>query len=262
MAQKRMFSLKVIDTDLFIEMPQSTRLLYYELCMRADDDGFVASPNKIRKITGCSEDDYKILMAKQYIIPFESGVCVIKHWRIHNLIRADRYNETEYRLEKSALIDDNGKYEIGTQNVIPIGNQMDTQVRLGKVSKGKVRLDKDILPSQKLKFTDEHMEIAELLLSLIKDNNPNYVFRGSINEWADQIRLMVERDNIDIGLIKRTVNWCQQDTFWQANILSTKKLREKFNQLTAKMQQPKKQSYGGNNQMDMIKNVLSKYDEI
>lgn len=143
MAQKRMFSLKIIDTDLFIEMPQSTRLLYYELCMRADDDGFVASPNKIRKITGCSEDDYKILMAKQYIIPFESGICVIKHWRIHNLIRVDRYSETEYKQEKSMLADNNGKYELGTQNVIPIGNQRCTQVRVGKVREDKISIDID-----------------------------------------------------------------------------------------------------------------------
>jgi len=132
-----MFSLKVIDTDLFLEMPQSTRLLYYELCMRADDDGFVASPKKIMKMTGCSDDDYRILMAKQYIIPFESGICVIKHWRIHNLIQKDRYQETEYKLEKSMLELDNNKYEICTQNV----SIMEPQVRLGKVRLGKDRLE-------------------------------------------------------------------------------------------------------------------------
>jgi hypothetical protein len=144
MAQRRMFSLKVIDTDLFLDMPITARLLYYDLSMRADDDGFVASPKKIQKMIGCSDDDLKILFAKQFAIPFESGVCVIKHWKIHNIIRSDRYTETEYKLEKSMLTEVDNKYERnGMQNVIPNGNQMEPQVRLGKVRSGEDRTDKD-----------------------------------------------------------------------------------------------------------------------
>ena len=94
MAKKRMFSLDIIDTDLFQEMPQTSRLLYYELCMRADDDGFVGSPKKIQRMVGCSEDDFKVLISKQFIIPFETGIVVIKHWKIHNYIQKDRYKET------------------------------------------------------------------------------------------------------------------------------------------------------------------------
>jgi len=137
MAQRRMFSLKIVDTDSFLDMPISARLLYYDLSMRADDDGFVDSPKKILKIIGCSNDDLRILVAKQYLIPFESGVCVIKHWHIHNLIRSDRYSETEYLSEKSQLEKINNKYELtdGCQNRIPNGNQMATQVRIGKVNK-------------------------------------------------------------------------------------------------------------------------------
>ena len=86
MAQRRMFSLKVIDTDEFLDMPQSSQLLYFHLAMRADDDGFVSNPKKIMKITGSGDDDAKVLTAKNFIIPFESGVCVIRHWRIHNYI--------------------------------------------------------------------------------------------------------------------------------------------------------------------------------
>ena len=145
MAQRRMFSLKIIDTDLFLDMPVTARLLYYDLSMRADDDGFVASPKKIQRMVGSSDDDLRLLVAKQFIIPFETGICVIKHWRVHNYIRSDRYTETLYTNEKQALIlDDNGKYEL---NVIPNGNQMsyqmDTQVRLGKdrLEIGKDRLD-------------------------------------------------------------------------------------------------------------------------
>jgi predicted phage replisome organizer len=105
-----------------------------------------------------------------------------------------------------------------------------------------LELDKDIsTTSQKLKFTDEQMELAKLLLSMIADNNPNYVFRGNMNTWASEIRLMVERDKLSIELIKKVIIWCQQNSFWKTNILSTKKLREQFNQLTAKIQQEESQ---------------------
>lgn len=141
MANRRMFSLKIIDTDLFLDMPITARLLYYDLAMRADDDGFVASPKKIQRMIGCSDDDLKLLMAKQFIIPFESGVCVIRHWRIHNYIRGDRYTETIYKDEKEQLTEKDNVYEINNQNVIPtvdhMSYQMDTQVRLGKVRLGK-----------------------------------------------------------------------------------------------------------------------------
>ena len=84
-----MFSLKVIDTDAFLDMPISSRLLYYELSIRADDDGFISSPKKITRMVGCSEDDLKMLIMKQFIIPFTSGVCVIRDWRIHNYIQKE-----------------------------------------------------------------------------------------------------------------------------------------------------------------------------
>ena len=148
MAQRRMFSMKIIDTDHFLDMPTSTQLLYFHLSMRADDDGFIASPKKIMKIAGCSDDDIKLLIAKGFVIPFESGVCVIKHWRIHNYIQTDRYNETMYKVEKARLISDNGAYHIQEDcdldtKCIHDGYDVDTQVRLGKVrlELGKVRLD-------------------------------------------------------------------------------------------------------------------------
>ena len=111
MAKRRMFSLDIIDTDLFMEMPQSSRLLYYELCMRADDDGFVSSPKKIMKMVGCNEDDFRVLTTKQFIIPFDTGIVVIKHWKIHNYIQKDRYKETIYLDEKNELYQEkNGTY--------------------------------------------------------------------------------------------------------------------------------------------------------
>src|SRR3990167_2870706 len=127
MANRRMFSMKIVDTDAFLDMPQSSQLLYYSLAMRADDDGFVSNPKKIMKIAGSNDDDYKLLVGKKFIIPFDSGVCVIKHWLIHNLIRTDRYVETQYIREKSQLVIDpkTKKYSLnkGQNDVIPDDNQ-------------------------------------------------------------------------------------------------------------------------------------------
>ena len=120
MAEKRMFSKKIIDTDWFMDMPASTQNLYFHLSMRADDDGFVASPKRIVKLIGASDDDYRVLIAKSFVIPFDSGVCVITDWRINNYLRNDRYTETVYKQEKQALkINENGKYELGIPAVYP-----------------------------------------------------------------------------------------------------------------------------------------------
>lgn len=121
MARKRMFDIEVVDTDLFLDMPQSTQNLYFHLGMRADDDGFVSNPKKIIKLIGANEDDLKILIAKSLIIPFESGIIVIRHWKLNNYLRKDRYIETIYKKEKNMLNEDeNGVYSLG----IPNDNQM------------------------------------------------------------------------------------------------------------------------------------------
>ena len=88
MAERRMFAKTIIDSDAFLDMPLSSQALYFHLNMRADDDGFVNSPKKIQRLIGCTDDDFKLLIAKSFIIPFESGVVVIKHWRINNYIRS------------------------------------------------------------------------------------------------------------------------------------------------------------------------------
>ena len=103
MAERRMFAKSIIDSDSFIDMPTTARLLYFDLSMRADDDGFVNSPKKICRMTGASDKDMQILIDNQYIIPFESGIIVIKHWKIHNYIQKDRYKPTVYQEEKNHL---------------------------------------------------------------------------------------------------------------------------------------------------------------
>lgn len=113
MAERRMFAKAIIDSDAFIDMPVTARLLYYDLGMRADDDGFVNSPKKIMRMVGASQDDLAILISKKFIIPFETGVVVIKHWRIHNYIRQDRKHETKYEKEMSQLtVKNNGAYTL------------------------------------------------------------------------------------------------------------------------------------------------------
>lgn len=115
MAQKRMFSLNVVDTDKFLEMPISSRLLYYELGMRADDDGFVDNWKKILMFTGLKEDDMKVLILKQFVIPFESGVIVIRHWRLNNYLQNDRTKPTIYQEELKQLnLDENNVYTMDT----------------------------------------------------------------------------------------------------------------------------------------------------
>ena len=94
MAERRMFSKTIVDSDAFLDMPVSTQCLYFHLSMRADDEGFVNNPKRIQRMVGMSDDDMRILIAKQFIIPFESGICVIKHWFIHNYIRNDRFKST------------------------------------------------------------------------------------------------------------------------------------------------------------------------
>ena len=149
MAERRMFAKTIIDSDPFLDMSVTARLLYYDLSMRADDDGFVNSPKKIMRMVGASEDDLRMLAMRKFIIPFDNGVVVIKHWRIHNYIRKDRYNETTYSEQKELLeFDENGAYRlIEKQRLtdgIPMVDQRLTQVRLGKDRLGKDRLDKNI----------------------------------------------------------------------------------------------------------------------
>ena len=149
-----MFAKSVIDCDLFIDMPQSARLLYYDLSMRADDDGFI-TPQKVIRMTGASKDDLSILIAKKFVIPFDSGVVVIRHWKVHNYIRKDTYAETEYREERNALhLNERNVYEENPVNV-------SSTCRQRAVDTGKDRLGKDRLGYSQKENTKEKVEDVE-----------------------------------------------------------------------------------------------------
>lgn len=145
MAERRMFAKSIVLSDAFLDMPMSARCLYFTLAMLADDDGFINSPKSIMRQCGSTTDDMNILIAKRFVLTFESGVVVIKHWRIHNLIQKDRYRETKYLEEKATLmLDENKAYTEADNDVYPeciqdVSN-LEPQVRLGEVRLGESRL--------------------------------------------------------------------------------------------------------------------------
>jgi hypothetical protein len=151
MAEKRMFSKQIIDSDAFLEMPLSTQALYFHLSMRADDDGFLNNAKKVMKIIGANQNDYDLLVAKSFVIQFPDGICVIKHWRINNYLRKDRYTETIYQEEKAHLtVQPNGRYSLRNTTEsdddlllgIPVVDQSDTQYRIDKNREEKNSIDK------------------------------------------------------------------------------------------------------------------------
>ena len=140
MAERRMFAKTIVTSDAFLDMPMSARCLYFTLGMFADDDGFVNNPKSILRQIGASEDDMRVLLGKKFILTFDTGVIVIKHWRINNYLRNDRYHETTYVEEKKQLsIDKNGAY---TESGIPMVYQRYTESSLDKTSIDKTSIDK------------------------------------------------------------------------------------------------------------------------
>ena len=140
MAERRMFAKTIIDSDAFLDMPLSTQALYFHLAMRGDDDGFVNNPKKIMRMIGSTQNEMELLIAKKFIIVFDSGVVVIKHWKIHNYIRSDRYKPTVYTKEWAKLVEkDNKGYSLSTECLpsgIPVGDA-------GKDRLGKESIDKN-----------------------------------------------------------------------------------------------------------------------
>lgn len=153
MAERRMFAKTIIDSDAFLDMPLSTQTLYFHLSMRADDDGFINNPKKIQRMIGASDDDLRLLIAKRFVLWFDSGVIVIKHWKIHNYIQKDRYKETVYQEEKALLsVKDNNAYTMDTECIQNV-SMLETQDRIGKE-----RIVKDSIGKSKKRFTPPTLE--------------------------------------------------------------------------------------------------------
>lgn len=148
MANRRMFSLDVVDTDIFLDLPISSQALYFHLGMRADDDGFVSSPKRVTAMIGANQDDLKLLIVKGFIIALEDGIIVIRHWKQNNYIQNDRHKNTIYQNQMAALIENNGIYEVDPK-CIQNGSKMYPQVSIGKYSKDKVSKGKDSIKRPK-----------------------------------------------------------------------------------------------------------------
>lgn len=144
MAERRMFAKTIIDSDAFLELPVSSQLLYFHLSMRADDEGFINKPKTIMRMLGSKDDDMNILIMKKFIIPFESGVVVIKHWRIHNYLQNDRLTPTKYVDEREQLeLDENKAYRLNKKPCIQNTGNVYTQVRVVKGSIGKNSIEEN-----------------------------------------------------------------------------------------------------------------------
>ena len=211
MAERRMFAKTIIDSDAFIDMPISARLLYYDLSMRADDDGFVNAPKKIMKFVGASIDDMNILIGRKFVIAFDSGVVVIKHWRIHNYIQSDRYKETTYKDLKSQLVlDENKAYKMVENNqCIQNGYNMDTQVRLGKDSIGKdniKRFTKPTIEEIEAYIKEKDYSINANAFYDFYESKDWYVGKNKMKDWKACIRVWQQRQPK-----KETPKWIDQD---------------------------------------------------
>ena len=193
MAQKRMFDKTITNSDEFLEMPDSSQNLYFHLSMNADDDGFVNNWKSIMRMTGHKEDDLKVLVAKQFIIPFDSGVIVIKHWRINNYLRNDRYIETKYKEEKSQLtLDDNLVYQLDTngRHSIDKNRLVKNSIEEKEIYKEKdsKKFKKPTLEEVKEYCLERENEVDPELFINYYESNGWKVGRNSMKDWKACVR--------------------------------------------------------------------------
>lgn len=171
MANKRMFTMKIVDSDSFLDMPLSTQCLYFHLNMRADDDGFIGNPKRICKLVGCNDDDLKLLIAKRFVLVFDNGVIVIKHWRMHNTIQKDRYTPTTYSDELKQLgIKDNKSYTLSPMETKCIQN-VSTDIDID------IDIDKDI---------------ENKIIDLLSSSKNIYINLKLVKEYEDTLMMMIK----------------------------------------------------------------------
>lgn len=199
MAERRMFAKTIVLSDAFLDMPMSARCLYFTLGMLADDDGFVNAPRSIMRQCGASDDDMKLLLAKKFVLLFDSGVIVIKHWRINNYLRNDRYVETKYTEEKATLeLDKNGAYTSGIPGGIPTGIPNNGIPSIGKDRIGKDRLGED-------KDTSFFLSKSDSDFSANVDNSVEKSLHDKVEESLKRIEERRRSDEVhDLGPTPRT----------------------------------------------------------
>lgn len=262
MAERRMFAKTIIDSDAFLDMPLSTQALYFHLSMRADDEGFVNNPKKIARMIGADDDSLKLLILKHFILPFDSGIVVIKHWRIHNYIQRDRFKETAYAEERAQLeIKKNGAYTIKangseTGSIQASSNldteciqgvsKLDTQDRLGKVSIGEVSIGEgndNISLSGNIMSGDSEKNsgiVQEIIEYLNQKAGTHYKARTPQTVKLIKARLKegFTIDDFKAVIDKKTAQWMR--TEWQQYLRPVTLFGTKFESyLNGQQQQPR-----------------------
>lgn len=215
MGERRMFTRKITESDAFLDMPSSTQMLYFHLAMNADDDGFVNNPKKIQKMCGAADDDFKLLIAKSFVILFDSGIAVIKHWKMHNYIQSDRYKPSDYVEEKSMLgIKKNKAYTLD-ESKMEIRCISDS-VKKEKKPKESKKIEEDI-EKRKLPYypNDSLLEEAfqEFLLMRKKIKRP-LATKQALTRMMNKIqRLSVGDNELAIKIINQSTDHCWQDVY-------------------------------------------------
>ncbi len=183
MAERRMMAKSVIDTDQFVDMPATSQNLYFHLLLRADDDGFLSNVKQVQRMTGNKDDDLKILFAKQYLIPFESGVVVIKHWKIHNYIQKDRYHPSRLPEKEEVEVNNYGEWE--KKSVSSVSNMYPDCIQ--HVSIGKDRLGKDRLGKDRKDIKPSRHRYGEYKNVLLSDADVGKLKNEFPNDWEGRI---------------------------------------------------------------------------
>lgn len=209
MAERRMFTQKITESDAFLDMPLSSQALYFHLCMNADDDGFVKNPKRISRMMGACDDDMRLLVAKSFVITYDTGVIVIKHWRMHNLLRKDRYKETEYTDEKSMLnIKKNGAYTLDKSQGKPLievvrqpnGNQMAPQDSIGKDSIDKDSIEKEnTKESSSLSDSGETFDFEDAWKKTFDIYPKKTAYNTAKTAWMDKVLEVIEENQPDVA---------------------------------------------------------------
>lgn len=173
MAEKRMFSMQIVDSDAFFDLPLSAQALYFHLGMRADDDGILNNAKSIARNIGATNKDFEILVSSKFIIPFDNGISVIKHWKVNNYIAKDRYRETTYTdIKKTLKTKDNGVYTInGDTERIQVVDTLYTQSSKDKNSEVKVSIDNTSL--------DVYIDRFEEFWGVY----PKKIGKGNVQKW-------------------------------------------------------------------------------
>ena len=237
MAQRRMFSKEITTSDLFVEMPSSSRLLYFDLGMEADDEGFIGNARMLSRAYGASSDDLKLLATKGFIIMFQNGVTVVKDWNLNNKLRKDRIKPTIYTEEKSMLtVDITGSYQLGNQMPTicqPNVNQMSAQDRLGKDRLGK---DSKTIMSDKSDVSIPYSEIIEYLnektgrsFRNIDANKKLIKARWNDGYKLDDFKTVI--DNMVANWSGKEFNGTPAETYLQPKTLFSNKFDSYLNQI-------------------------------